>query len=120
MASSQLPENEREKIATELCIAYNKANKEAYEQGKPRGDAFHAMADIVLARDKEQRQTLLDRVKNEVIDKLKDIYLTNDITNLLITDDYIKIREELRKEQHKYLDALQQIIDTPLGNKELL
>lgn len=51
-------------------------------------------------------QQLIDDTVDTVIETTKEIYLKNDLVSLLQSDNYVKVREELRVEQHKHYEEM--------------
>lgn len=51
----------------------------------------------------EAKAAITSLVLEEVINYKKEIFLTSDLPSLLATDDYIRIREELREEQRSII-----------------
>src|SRR5712691_6393482 len=77
--------------------------------------ALSALTSLHHSELKQAEEAVLDRVEKEVINATKEIYMTNDLPNLLETEEYVKIRQELRAEQRQRLDALRQEGDKSNG-----
>jgi hypothetical protein len=99
MSKPTPPKTLEAKIAYELGDLWSRAfnNGSRYNPVDPEPDIAEKVQAILSA---------VGETVDEAINTSKEIYLKKDLPSLLATDEYIKVREELRVEQRIHAAAL--------------